>query len=154
MIKDPMLILSEAMHLDTNQDSGEDDPLLKEIQEIEELDEAVLYTEEMIPVFKTQDRYVVEYDLLQKLIESKVSIGEYCDEEKALKLLEECNGISDVYILIESENSIKSNLEALKKQLKIEKNPKNRAIIQKRIDDTNKKIKSLKEKIIKKKSEE
>lgn len=155
MIKDPMLVLTEAMELDTTDfEETDDDPVSKEIEDVETVEESILYTEEMIPVFHTSKGYVVELDLLQKLIESKKIMDSYCDEEKALSLLKEHNHLNeDIGVIIESESTIKTNLSRLKDQFKKEKNPKNKAIIKKRIDDTADLIKKLKArgKVVKKK---
>lgn len=156
MIKDPMLILTEAMELDStdSKETVDDEQLTREVEEVETVEESIIYTEEMIPVFHTSKGYIVEFDLLQKLIESKKLQGEYCDEEKALSLLQEHNLLNeDIGVMIESENSIKTNLSRLKEQLKKEKSPKNKSIIKKRIDDTTALIQKLKSrgKVVKKK---
>lgn len=158
-----MDILNEAMDINIGYEETEfmsesviEDELMNLIESLDEINTELIYTEEMIPIIMSGLNYYVEMDMLEKLIRSKHVMGEYCTVESAINLLEHTNNIEGLKVVIEGNNILKSTIDRLKKMLKREKNPKKKAVIQKRITDTTEKIEKLKnkDKIVKSKDNE
>lgn len=124
----------------------EDQGILDEIEDLEELDEEICYTAEMVNVICQEStygrRYLVEYDNLFKLMETY-----NIDELKALNMVCEHNLISlaDTYLVIESVDSIKEMLN----EAKCNKGPLGKAKNSKKLANCSKAIKNLKNKGIK-----
>lgn len=158
-----MDILNEAMDINIGYEETEfisesviEDELMSLIESLDEINTELIYTEEMIPIIMSGLNYYVEMDMLEKLIKSKHAMGEYCTVESAINLLEHTNNIEGLKVVIEGNNILKSTIDRLKKMLKREKDPKKKAVIQKRITDTTEKIEKLKnkDKIVKSKDNE
>ena len=158
-----MDILNEAMDINIGYEETEfisesviEDEFMSLIESLDEINTELIYTEEMIPIIMSGLNYYVEMDMLEKLIRSKHSMGEYCTVESAINLLEHTNNIEGLKVVIEGNNILKSTIDRLKKMLKREKDPKKKAVIQKRITDTTEKIEKLKnkDKIVKSKDNE
>lgn len=136
-------IISEASISDFSNISEIDvaESILNLHDSIEELEENVIYTAEMIPVVKVNESIVVDYFDLNRLMES----NNIHDEEDAIKLIAEHYNILDhnISILIESEEAFSSNVSILLEKIKREKDPIVKDKLKKRLDSINNKIKTL-----------
>lgn len=114
---------------------------------IDEMDDSVLYTEEMVPLIQLEDSTViVEYSNLLKLMESYIRTSGTCDEERAVYLLSEHYGIPmhNISIVIESEDAFKSTIFNLLERIKLEKDPIKKNKLRKQLNSINAKMKELK----------
>lgn len=116
IFKDLTQLLSESCESEVYEyDDFETEDLLAELDELEELDEAICYTAEMVNVIAQEtsygSRYLVEYDNLNKLMES---YG--VDEVQALNMVCEHNllNMADMYVVIESVDYVKEMINEAK----------------------------------------
>lgn len=152
--KERAFLLSESCGSDCYDyeydDEYDDDDLEDELDDIEELDENLNFTTEMVNIFAKDSydgtKYLVELDSVSKLMET----GMYYSEREAMEAIAEHNDISfdDMYLLIESDEAILEKMEeiAAKGGSMLKKAKENNAI---------KKLKDLKKdgiKLMKKKS--
>lgn len=117
LAKDRTLLLSEAAcqeELYYPDEEYDDDDLEDELYDVDELEDDVEYTEEMVNVIAFGrdygNMYIVEYDNLLKLMESKE-----CNEIEAMRAVAECNGLemSSMALLIESQTEILEKMEEM-----------------------------------------
>lgn len=135
-------------------ESDIENELMKEINYLEESQCDMIYTEEMIPVLMQEttfgNRYVVELDMLNKLMESYD-----IDAREALDRLCEHNEIefADTYVMIESAEVIEESLKQYKKSsdLKSKEDIKNATKSIKDLQDKGIKLITKKAKAVKKK---
>lgn len=136
-------------------ESDIENELMKEVNYLEEAQSDLLYTEEMIPVLMQEstfgNRYVVELDMLNKLMESYD-----IDAKEALERLCEHNEIemADTYVMIESAEVIEESLKQFKKSsdVKAKEDVKNATKSIKDLQDKGIKLLTKKAKSGKKKS--
>lgn len=120
-------VLVEACY---NESLGEDDEyevdqdledLEDDYEDIEEIEDDIEYTEEMVNVICQEtslgNRYVIEYDNLVKLMETK----NIDNAKKAMEMVCEHNSISiaDTYLLLESNEYISEIIEEQEKKEEI-----------------------------------
>lgn len=113
LFKNVTQILSEACKNEVT-DLYDEDGLLDDLDDIEELEDDIVYTPEMVIVVGEETsygtRYLVEYDNLYKLMESY-----NLDIEEALKKVCEHNliSMSNTYLVIESQEVLEESLSEL-----------------------------------------
>lgn len=146
LFKNLAQVLSESCETEIDEfEDFEDEEILDELEELEELEEAICYTAEMVNVIAQEtsygSRYLVEYDNLNKLMES---YG--VDEVEALNMVCEHNllNIADMYVVIESVDYVKEMLNEAKCGKGPAKSKKS-----KKLANCSKAIKNLKNKGIK-----
>ena len=146
LFKDLTQVLSESCETEIDEfEAFEGDELLGELEDLEELDEAICYTAEMVNVIAQEtsygSRYLVEYDNLNKLMES---YG--VDEVSALNMVCEHNllNIADMYVVVESIDYIREMINEAKCGKGPAKSKKS-----KKLANCSKAIKNLKNKGIK-----
>ena len=121
------------------------DSVVDDVEDVFELDDmhesAIIYTEEMIPVCQLKDKYIIEYDLLNKYMESN-DINSY----ESLKNICKYNNIdiNDTFVVISSQEEINESLLNEKCRYKKEKNEDIKKQIKKKIKNTSKELKELK----------
>ena len=107
--------------------------IMEELVDIDELDAPLLYTESMIPVFKNGDDYLIEHDNVVKLMATYEAQGVIKEELELVTLICRENDIdmneSDVYLVIESDETYRRNTFFLTEKLKKEKDPKKKNLI-------------------------
>lgn len=146
LFKNLTQVLSESCETEIDEfEDFEDEEILDELEELEELEEAICYTAEMVNVIAQEtsygSRYLVEYDNLNKLMES---YG--VDEVEALNMVCEHNllNMADIYVVIESVDYVKEMLNEAKCGKGPAKSKKS-----KKLANCSKAIKNLKNKGIK-----
>lgn len=133
---------SEEFYTENTSTNNTLQTLMEEVNYLEESQEDIKYDEEMIPVIMQEttfgSRYVVEYDMLYKLMESY-----NIDAMEALERLCEHNEIEigDTYVMIESADYILESLKQFKKDTSMK--------VKKDIQNTTKTLQDLKDKGIK-----
>lgn len=135
-------------------ESDIENELMKEVNYLEEAQSDLIYTEEMIPVLMQEstfgNRYIVELDMLNKLMESYD-----IDAKEALERLCEHNEIeiADTYVMIESAEAIQESLKQFKKSsdVKSKEDLKNATKSIKDLQDKGIKLLTKKAKSVKKK---
>ena len=121
--KNPYQVLTEACKTECGEcdDMYEDeieDEFEDELDDIEELEESIFYTAEMIPVIEQHTdngvRYLIEMDNLTKFMES----NHIEDIAKAMELVGECNGLesSTLALVIESDDVAEELIEEAKNE--------------------------------------
>lgn len=145
-------ILSEAACQSSDYDEILDDDIDCDADEcyddIEDLDEDIEYTEEMVHVMEQSrkdgtSRYIIEYDMLAKLCNS-----ENISLEEAFNRVCEHNSINtrDAYLLLEDSCTFKDSIDEAKAACKSSNSDiKNKA--KKKINNAKKQIKNLKGKV-------
>lgn len=143
-------IITEASTMEFVNESVSEHDLIDSIMNIHEnlneLEEDILYTKEMIPVIKVNEfTIVVDHSDLIKLMESYIKTVGVCDEERAIQILSEYYSIpmNNIYILIESEDNFKSTVDVLLEKIKKEKDPIKKNKLRSRLNNINSKMKSL-----------
>lgn len=116
-----LIIESCSTECGTCDDMYEDDvedELEDEMDDIEELEESIRYTAEMVPVIEhetyTGTNYLVEMDMLAKFMTG----AGVTDVPKALDMIAECNGLERKYmaLLIESDDVVAELIEEAKNE--------------------------------------
>ncbi|MGL5751473.1 MAG: hypothetical protein ACRCXT_13150 [Paraclostridium sp.] len=118
--KDITAILTEASTIEEFSINTIQDNISKVFNEmvdsLDEHDEDIIYTEEMIPVMVKEtgyyNMYIVEYDMVNKLMESY-----NIDAKEAIVRLCEHNSLStgDMYVMVESIDVLKETSSKLKR---------------------------------------
>jgi hypothetical protein len=125
--QEPFKLITEACKGESFEvDSVEDDEIECDFEDaygdVEELEDDIEYTEEMVNVFqqptKTGFRYLVEFDTLSKyMISANIQ-----DVATAINNIAECNSLSkdDMVVVIESDDYTQEYLEEAKKLKKVD----------------------------------
>jgi len=151
-------ILNEASDCEacSNEELELDGELEDEYDDVEELEDDIEYTEEMVNVIlqesNSQTKYLIEYDNLCKLMESK-----RMDIKEAMISVCEHNQISfsHAYLVLESDETFAEALNEAKASIKYANNPIDKTKNKKKVGkvyDTFKDIKNKGIKVLKKKS--
>lgn len=158
LFKNVTEILSEACKNEVSDlyDEFDKDEVLNELEEIEELEDDIVYTPEMVVVVGEETsygtRYLVEYDNLYKLMESY-----NLDVKEALEKVCEHNliSLSDTYLVIESQEVLEESLSELADSIHEAKCPTKKAKRCKSLKNSKNFLKSVYNKgikVVKKKS--
>ena len=142
----------------------EEGSIMEMVESIEEIDAQLFYTEQMVPVFKDGEKYLIEHENLMKVVAYYLENDVIMDEEQAIEKICEANEIdineSSVYVVLESEENYRKNIFFIGEKLKKEKDPKKKQVLKMRLAGFkarleklkgNKKVKTLRKKNIKRK---
>lgn len=158
LIKNPRPIFNDIMRGILNEeyssielgDDIDDEELLDLIDDLEIEEEDILYTEQMVPVFiNSKKENLIEYQDIARVMNTYHSLGEEYTTYMALQKICNENNITtdDVYVVIESNNSIIQKISELKRKIILEKDPKRKQKLRIDLSISENKIKKLKKNI-------
>lgn len=130
LFKNVTQILSEACKNEVTDlyDEFDEEDILADISELEELEDDIIYTPEMVVIVAEETsygtRYLVEYDNLYKLMESydldvKEALDKVCEHNMI--------SLSDTYLVIESQDILEESLSELADSIHEAKCPSKKA---------------------------
>lgn len=114
---------TESENIDNLSDGDVKQQLMSDIDDMEEIEESLLFRPEMVPVFEQNGKFYIDAIDLYRVMESCKECGEACDEKEAIDKIIDSNKddgvtLEQTYVVFESDTYLKKVIKEMEEDIK------------------------------------